>query len=87
MSGFSRTVQVPSRLFPDTGYVVMRDNGGSHAVFDVGEHGYMNGGHAHADALSLTLSLEGRPFLVDPGHIDIHDGPAAARPLPQQREP
>ena len=64
-SGVSRTA--PSRVFPDTGYVVMRDGNGGHAVFDVGPHGYMNGGHAHADALSMTLSLEGRPFLVDPG--------------------
>jgi len=62
-----RGATTASRLFPDTGYVVMRDSDGSHAVFDVGEHGYMNGGHAHADALSLNVSLEGRPFLVDPG--------------------
>ena len=27
----------------------------------------MNGGHAHADALSLTLTIDGRPLLVDPG--------------------
>ena len=38
-----------------------------HAVLDTGEHGFMNGGHAHADALSLTLSIDGRPLLVDPG--------------------
>ncbi len=30
-------------------------------------HGYQNGGHAHADALSLTLSLDGRRLLIDPG--------------------
>ena len=35
--------------------------------FDTGAHGYMNGGHAHADALSLTLSVGHRPLLVDPG--------------------
>ena len=56
-----------SRTFPDTGYIVLRDDTGSHAVFDVGEHGYMNGGHAHADALALTLTLGNRPVLVDPG--------------------
>jgi hypothetical protein len=27
----------------------------------------MNGGHAHADALSITLTLGRRPFLIDPG--------------------
>jgi hypothetical protein len=67
-AGFSRTVSDPtSRLFPDTGYAVFRDEHGGHAVFDVGPHGYMNGGHAHADAPSITLTLGGRPLLVDPG--------------------
>ena len=56
-----------SRTLADTGYVVARDAAGGHAVFDVGAHGYMNGGHAHADALSLTLSVANRPLLVDPG--------------------
>ena len=55
-----------SRTFADTGYVVLRAHS-DHSVFDTGAHGYMNGGHAHADALSLTLSLGGRPFLIDPG--------------------
>ena len=40
---------------------------GSHAVLDAGPHGYQNGGHAHADALSLTLSIDGHPLLIDPG--------------------
>ena len=57
---------VGSRTFPDTGCVVMRAEG-EHLVLDTGAHGYMNGGHAHADALSLTLSIGGRPLLVDPG--------------------
>ena len=57
----------PSRTLPDTGYVVSHDAAGGHSVFDVGGHGYMNGGHAHADALSLTISLAHRPLLVDPG--------------------
>ena len=55
-----------SQTFPDTGYVVMR-SADDHAVLDAGAHGYMNGGHAHADALSLTLSIGGRPLLIDPG--------------------
>ena len=56
-----------SRLFDNTGYFVARTFDGSHAVLDVGPHGYRNGGHAHSDALSLTLSMEGRPLLIDPG--------------------
>ncbi len=56
-----------SRLLNDTGYVVARDSAGSHAVFDAGRHGYLNGGHAHADALAMTLTLAGRSLLIDPG--------------------
>jgi uncharacterized heparinase superfamily protein len=56
-----------SQTLAGTGYVVMRDATAGHAVFDTGAHGYLNGGHAHADALSLTLSVGHRPFLVDPG--------------------
>jgi len=58
---------LPSRTLAETGYVVLRDSSGGHAVFDAGLHGYMNGGHAHADALSITLAMGGRPLLVDPG--------------------
>ena len=53
--------------FAETGYVVLRDVNGDHAIFDTGAHGYMNGGHAHADALSVTLRLGRHPFVVDPG--------------------
>lgn len=56
-----------SATLPDTGYVVLRDGDGGHAVFDAGVHGYMNAGHAHADALSLTLRTGGRALLIDPG--------------------
>jgi Heparinase II/III-like protein len=55
-----------SQLFPDTGYVALHSAHG-HAIVDVGRHGFLNGGHAHADALSITLSLNGRPLLIDPG--------------------
>ena len=57
----------PSATFRDTGYVVARDESGDHLIFDAGAHGCLNCGHAHADALSVTLSLAGRPLLVDPG--------------------
>jgi hypothetical protein len=55
-----------SQLFPETGYAVLRSCT-DHAVVDVGRHGFLNGGHAHADALSVVMSIDGRPFLVDPG--------------------
>jgi hypothetical protein len=56
-----------SCLLRETGYFVAKGAGRSHAVVDAGPHGYQNGGHAHADALSLTLSIDGRPLLIDSG--------------------
>jgi hypothetical protein len=56
----------PSKAFPDTGYIVLRSSR-EHLIFDAGPHGFANGGHAHADALSLVLSTEDEPFLIDPG--------------------
>ena len=51
----------------DTGYYVSRSAAGEHLVIDGGPHGFRNGGHAHADALSMTLSVRGRHLLIDPG--------------------
>ena len=36
-------------------------------VFDGGAHGFLNAGHAHADALAVTLSAGVRRLLVDAG--------------------
>jgi len=56
-----------SAALPATGYYVSRSEAGDHLLIDAGPHGYRNGGHAHADALSLTLTVRGTPFLIDPG--------------------
>jgi hypothetical protein len=56
-----------SCVLADTGFAVARGDDGSHAVLDCGAHGYMNAGHAHADALSVAMTWNQRPFLVDPG--------------------
>lgn len=56
-----------SAALPDTGYYVSRAPSGEHLVVDGGRHGYQNGGHAHADALAVTMSVRGLPFLIDPG--------------------
>jgi hypothetical protein len=59
--------QARSDALPETGYYVSRSPAGHHLVIDGGPHGYQNGGHAHADALSVTLSVRGVPLLIDPG--------------------
>ena len=56
-----------STPFPQSGYYVTRDGDGNHLVFDCGPHGFLNGGHAHADALAIAASVHGEPLLVDTG--------------------
>ena len=51
----------------DIGYYVSRSPRGDHLVIDGGSHGYRNGGHAHADALAMTLTVRGTPLLIDAG--------------------
>jgi len=69
-----------SKLFVDGGYAVLRHQKGERetvAVVDVGPLGYLSiCAHAHADALAVDLSLDGRPVLVDPGTYLYHGGGA-----------
>jgi uncharacterized heparinase superfamily protein len=58
---------IGSAALPDTGYYISRSSAGDHLVIDGGPHGHQNGGHAHADALSLTLTVRGVMLLTDPG--------------------
>lgn len=58
------------RAFVDGGFYVLRD--GWHptaavAVVNAGVHGAMNCGHAHADALAMTLTLGEQALFVDRG--------------------
>lgn len=59
-----------SRSFESSGYVVMRDGwdrDSSFALIDCGHHGSAPGyGHAHSDALSIELAINGTMWLVDP---------------------
>ena len=63
----SRPAVWPSRLLSESGYFVSRTPGGGHLVFDAGRHGFLNGGHAHSDALSVVLTVNGLPVLIDAG--------------------
>ncbi|MDW8289275.1 MAG: alginate lyase family protein [Armatimonadota bacterium] len=68
---------IPSRLFAEGGYAVLRDETGECvAVMDCGALGWGSlAAHAHADALSLTLSIAGQPVLDDAGTYCYHDEP------------
>jgi hypothetical protein len=57
----------------------MRDDWTSNAnytLIDAGPHGFLTGGHAHADALSFVLSVAGQPVFIDPGTFvyTVNDG-------------
>jgi hypothetical protein len=66
-----------SRLFAEGGYAVLRRAGQPEmvAVVDVGPLGFLSlCAHGHADALAVTLSVGGRPVLIDPGTYLYHTG-------------
>ncbi len=59
-----------SKPFETSGFFAMRDSWKSDADFlliDCGEHGFLNCGHAHADALSFVFSMNGEPIFIDSG--------------------
>lgn len=66
-TGSGPSLGVAARVFEDSGYAVARAQGGRHLVLDAGRHGFLNGGHAHADLLGAVLTLAGRPLAIDPG--------------------
>jgi hypothetical protein len=55
-----------SRLFQDSGLVVMAD-GDTRIYIDAGPMGFQRAGHGHSDALSIVVRQGDREILVDPG--------------------
>jgi hypothetical protein len=61
-----------SVAFPEGGYYVL-ERGGQHAVMDCGELGYLSiAAHGHADCLSVSMAVDGRWLVVDPGTYCYH---------------
>lgn len=73
--GLDLRPEIPTRyVLPDAGYVRLA-HGGDSAVMDFGPCGPDdNPGHAHADFLSLELSVSGRRLLVDTGVPTYSEG-------------
>ena len=75
-------VPAPSglRTFEAGGYSVFRGSIGGREtllILDHGPLGYLSiAAHGHADALSVILSIDGEPVLVDPGTFAYHAGGA-----------
>ena len=69
----------PTRSFvaPDAGLVVLRSEAGHRTVVDVGRLGQRPiAAHGHADALALSLDIDGVPVVVDPGTGSYYRYPA-----------
>jgi len=63
------------REFPQGGYQVSTDSR-LHLILDGGPLGISPGyGHGHADGLSFVLSIDGGPFVVDPGTMLYNGAP------------
>ncbi len=62
--------------FAEGGYFVMRDGWtetDNYLLVDGGNLGSLSGGHAHADSLSINLSIGGRSVLTDAGTYTYHE--------------
>lgn len=63
----SRPENQPSFFSPDGGLVVLR-SGRRRSTMDVGPLGYLSiAAHGHADALAVTISVDGQDLISDPG--------------------
>jgi hypothetical protein len=70
--------RVRTQDFAEAGYAVqtMTARGReARLIFDTGPMGMDAGGHAHADALSLLMTVDDRPLLVDPGTFVYNRAP------------
>jgi hypothetical protein len=67
--------RLESCAFPENGYYVMHSGLGT-VIVDAGPHGWGNGAHGHADALSMQLIANEQVWLTDPGTYSYaYDGP------------
>jgi uncharacterized heparinase superfamily protein len=72
------TGRVATQDFAQSGYAIqtMTSRGReARLTFDTGDMGMDAGGHAHADALSVLLTVDDRPLLVDPGTFVYNRAP------------
>ena len=65
------------RSFPRGGYYILGDEfetpGEVRILADAGALGYLSiAAHGHADALAFTLTVGGKPLLIDPGTYSYH---------------
>ncbi|PWT90224.1 MAG: hypothetical protein C5B55_10050, partial [Blastocatellia bacterium] len=66
-AGLKPSTEMMSKDFPDAGIYIMRHND-LYLCFNASGPGINGrGSHGHNDALSIEVSVGGRPFIIDPG--------------------
>lgn len=68
-----------AKEFAEGGTYAMRSDWSESAsvmIIDAGPHGFLNGGHAHADALSIDFTFKGQSIFVDPGTFTYTTSPS-----------
>jgi Heparinase II/III-like protein/Heparinase II/III N-terminus len=71
-SNYTDALELKSRVFQDSGIVVMR-SGKVRALFDAGPFGPGSGGHSHSDTLSLVVTVGEHEVLIDSGTFSYMD--------------
>ena len=68
----TRVKSARNTVFKSGGYYKLQGEK-SHLLYKAGPFGYLStGAHGHADALSVTLAIDGNWWLVDPGTYTYH---------------
>lgn len=67
-----------SSALPQAGFYMLTGGVSTQLVVDAGPLGTQNGGHGHADALSVCLQSDGHALLIDPGTFE-YVGPGQDR--------
>lgn len=76
LAGARKASGAPPWAFPEGGYFLFGTKGRVQGMVDCGPLGYLGiAAHGHADALALTLNVNGAPCLVDPGTYDYWSAP------------
>lgn len=65
-----------NRLYPTGGYAILKVQPSISVLFDFAPLGLGSiAAHGHADALSVMISVDGKPFAIDPGTYAYHEDP------------
>jgi hypothetical protein len=67
-----------SQALTAAGLYALSAGGNTELIVDAGPHGAMQGGHGHADALSVCVRANGTELLIDPGTGE-YAGPGGVR--------